>query len=148
MIDGNRSIIFQFFFVRRCKENKELLNSFWGYYLILSSRSPNVCYFFQYFVSIVVLHATLIAEKTFKLSTGCQMEVKVLQWWKRAYDEELKCYACLISSFYRFKRQPHRTIKHIQAICRVLLKNCLSVFDHFVWLILKGLNFCNASNGH
>ena len=31
--------------------------------------------------------------------------------------------------------------KHTQAICRFLLTNCLSVFDHFVGLSLKGLRF-------
>ena len=30
-------------------------------------------------------------------------------------------------------------IKHTQTICRLLLTNCLSVFDHFVGLALKGL---------
>ena len=31
-------------------------------------------------------------------------------------------------------------IKHVQTICRVLPTNCLSVFDHFVGLALKGLH--------
>ena len=30
-------------------------------------------------------------------------------------------------------------VKHTQTICRLLLKNCLSVFDHFEGLALKGL---------
>ena len=38
------------------------------------------------------------------------------------------------------KRQPHKMVKHTQAICRLLPMNCLSVFDHFVGLALKGLN--------
>ena len=38
-----------------------------------------------------------------------------------------------------FKRQPHRTAKHSQTISRLLPANCLSVFDHFVGLALKGL---------
>ena len=31
-------------------------------------------------------------------------------------------------------------VKHTQTICRLLPTNCLSVFDHFVGLALKGLN--------
>ena len=35
-------------------------------------------------------------------------------------------------------------VKHTQTIRRLLPTNCLSVFDHFVELGLKGLNFgCN-----
>ena len=30
-------------------------------------------------------------------------------------------------------------VKHIQTLRRLLLTNCLSVFDHFVGLVLKGL---------
>ena len=37
------------------------------------------------------------------------------------------------------KRQPHKMVKHTQAIRPLLLKNCLSVFGHFVGLELKGL---------
>ena len=35
--------------------------------------------------------------------------------------------------------QPLKIVKHTQTICRLLPKNCLSVFDHFVGLALKGL---------
>ena len=38
-----------------------------------------------------------------------------------------------------FKRQPHKMAKHSQTIRRQKLTNCLSVFDHFVKLALKGL---------
>ena len=31
-------------------------------------------------------------------------------------------------------------VKHTQTICELLPTNYLSVFDHFVWLALKGLN--------
>ena len=41
--------------------------------------------------------------------------------------------------FYLLKRQPHKMVKHTQAIRRPLSTICLSVFDHFVWLALKGL---------
>ena len=34
---------------------------------------------------------------------------------------------------------PHKMVKHTQTICRLLQANCLSVFDHFVGLALKGL---------
>ena len=39
-----------------------------------------------------------------------------------------------------FKRQPHKMVKHTQKIRRLLPTNCLSAFDHFVLLALKGLN--------
>ena len=38
-----------------------------------------------------------------------------------------------------FKCEPHKMVKHTQTMCRLLLTNCLSVFDHFVGLVLKGL---------
>ena len=34
----------------------------------------------------------------------------------------------------------HRMVKHIQTIRRQFPTNCLSVFDHFVGLALKGLS--------
>ena len=36
--------------------------------------------------------------------------------------------------------EPHKLIKHTQAIRRLLSTNCLSVFDYFVGLALKGLS--------
>ena len=39
---------------------------------------------------------------------------------------------------YPFKRQPNKMVKHTQRIRRLLPTNCLSVFDHFVGLMLKG----------
>ena len=39
----------------------------------------------------------------------------------------------------QIKRQPHKMVKHAQKIRRLLPTNCLSVFDHFVGLALKGL---------
>ena len=36
-------------------------------------------------------------------------------------------------------RQPHKMVKHTQNIHRQLSTNCLSVFDHFVGLTIKGL---------
>ena len=44
-----------------------------------------------------------------------------------------------------FKRKPHKMVKHTQAICRQKPTNCLSVFDHFVGLALKGLRRCKVS---
>ena len=38
-----------------------------------------------------------------------------------------------------FKRQSQKIVKHNQTIRRQQLTNCLSVFDHFVGLVLKGL---------
>ena len=38
-----------------------------------------------------------------------------------------------------FKCQPYKMVKHIQTIRRKKPTNCLSVFDHFVGLALKGL---------
>ena len=33
--------------------------------------------------------------------------------------------------------------KHTQTICRLLPANCFSVFEHFVGVVLKGLNVTN-----
>ena len=44
------------------------------------------------------------------------------------------------------KRQPKKMVKHTQTICRLLPTNCLTVFDHFVRLPLKGLNY-NFNDG-
>ena len=40
---------------------------------------------------------------------------------------------------YTFKRQPHKMVKLTQTIRRQQPTNCLSLFDHFVGLALKGL---------
>ena len=40
-----------------------------------------------------------------------------------------------------YKRQPREMIKHTQTIRWQLPTNCLSVFDNFVGLALKGLSF-------
>ena len=45
-----------------------------------------------------------------------------------------------LSSASPFKLQPHKR-SNIQIIRRQQLKNCLSVFDHFVGLSLKVLSF-------
>ena len=41
--------------------------------------------------------------------------------------------------YLTLKRQPYKMVKHIQTIHRMLSTNCLSVFDLFVGLALKGL---------
>ena len=38
-----------------------------------------------------------------------------------------------------FKGQPHKMVKYTQTICRQQPTSCLSVFGHFVGLVLKGL---------
>ena len=40
----------------------------------------------------------------------------------------------------------HKMIKHTQTIRWQQPTNCLSVFDHFVGLALKGLNIVNIMN--
>ena len=42
---------------------------------------------------------------------------------------------------YPFKRQLHSMVKHPQAIPRHQPTNCLSVFNHFVGLVFKGLTW-------
>ena len=44
-----------------------------------------------------------------------------------------------LRTFVNTKRQPHKLVKHTQTIRRLLSTNCLSVFDQFVGLVLKGL---------
>ena len=46
---------------------------------------------------------------------------------------------------HNFKSQPHKMVKHTETIRRLLPKNCLSVFDHFVGLALKGLSKNNQN---
>ena len=46
----------------------------------------------------------------------------------------------IVSTFWAFKRQPHKMAKLTQAIRRQQHTSCLSVFDHFVRLALKGLS--------
>ena len=43
-------------------------------------------------------------------------------------------------TFQTFKRQPNKMVKQIQTIRRQKPTNCLSLFDRFVGLALKGLN--------
>ena len=40
---------------------------------------------------------------------------------------------------FPFKSQPHKMVRHTQTIRQEQPTNCLSVFDHFVGLALKGL---------
>ena len=47
-----------------------------------------------------------------------------------------------LSIFKYLSANPHKMIKHIQTIRRLLPMNCLSVLDHFVGLVLKGLTTC------
>ena len=44
----------------------------------------------------------------------------------------------LLKSCKSFKRQYQKMVKHTQTIRRKLPTNCLSVFDRFVGLALKG----------
>ena len=46
----------------------------------------------------------------------------------------------ILANFNPLKRQPHKMDKHAQTIRWVLPTNSLSVFGHFVGLVLKGLN--------
>ena len=51
-------------------------------------------------------------------------------------------------SGYQGSPQSHKMVEHIQTICWLLPTNCLSVFDHFVVLTLRGLGFLHLiSNG-
>ena len=44
-----------------------------------------------------------------------------------------------ITQLLIFKRQSHKLIKYTQTIRCLLPTNCLSEFDHFAELVLKGL---------
>ena len=44
------------------------------------------------------------------------------------------------------KRQPNKMVKHTQTVLRQQLTNCLSVFDHFMGVALKGLISLMESN--
>ena len=45
----------------------------------------------------------------------------------------------LVVNVLNLKHQPHKMVKHTQIIRRQQQTNCLSVFDHFWRLGLKGL---------
>ena len=47
------------------------------------------------------------------------------------------------------KGQPHKMVKHTQTIRWQQATNCLSVFDHFVGVVLKELNvpLCFSKQG-
>ena len=47
-------------------------------------------------------------------------------------------------SFVHLGGQPHKIFKHTQTIRRLLPTDCLSMFDHFAGLALKGLNTSNV----
>ena len=49
---------------------------------------------------------------------------------------KLQSFFKLNLQLYVFKRQPHKMVKHTQTIRRLLPTNRLSVFDHFVELVL------------
>ena len=57
----------------------------------------------------------------------------------------IKVFPCLVSFSFLFwslntvRANPHKIVKHTQAICRLLPTNCFTVFDHFVGLTFKGL---------
>ena len=44
-----------------------------------------------------------------------------------------------VADFNTFKCQPQKMVKHTQTIRRLLPTKCLSVFDHFMGLVFKGL---------
>ena len=68
---------------------------------------------------------------------SCSLEKKVINVEQR-----------FSTKYLPFKRQPHKMVKHTQIIRRLLPTNCLSAFDHFVVLALKGLNgSCSAQKG-
>ena len=70
-----------------------------------------------YLVLCSIFHVQLLLSKLFLLA-------------------KLGCKKYYLSAF---KRQPHKIVKQTQPIRRLLPTNCLSVFDHFVGLALKGL---------
>ena len=59
-------------------------------------------------------------------------------------------YFRIVSNIYllTFKRQPHKMVKHAKTSRRQQPTNCLSVFDHFVGLALKGLSFILTTASH
>ena len=58
----------------------------------------------------------------------------IIEFWYSDQD-----YFQFFMTLQSFPCQPHKMVKHTQIICRLFPMNCLSVFDHFVGLVLKGL---------
>ena len=57
----------------------------------------------------------------------------------KKHDSAITVHIFIISSS-PFQHQPPKMVKHAQTFHRLFPANCLSVFDHFVGLALKGLN--------
>ena len=66
----------------------------------------------------------------------------VFLWILRNFQEHF-FYRTLLDDCFQnsspFKRQSQKMVKHTETIRRQQTTNCLSVFDHFVWLAFKGL---------
>ena len=76
--------------------------------------------------------------------TSAQMlSFEICEIFEETFFEELL--RTTSSGFYDWERgggvkhQPNKMVKHTQTIHRLLRTNCLSVFDHFAGLALKGL---------
>ena len=67
--------------------------------------------------------------------------IKILRSWKwyETLDFNLKHWALEKEEKINPNCQPHKMVKHIQTIGRQQPTNCLSVFDLFLRLVLKGL---------
>ena len=64
------------------------------------------------------------------------------KFWGKQLSQRLffnKVAGLSLQCYYPFKRQSHKIVKHTQTILRQQPTNCLSVFEHFVNLALKGL---------
>ena len=82
-----------------------------------------------------------------KISTKMQLDTYLAYLFSRIVQKRLMMLstAAIIKAtkklvYYPFKRQPYKIVKHTLTICRQKPTNCLSMFDHFGGLVLKGLN--------
>ena len=81
--------------------------------------------FFNFSITLVLISVTLKQFLIFTVSTYLSLLGDFFMWRK--------------DGFTLYKCQPDKMVKYTQTIRQQQPMNCLSVFDHFVGLTLKGL---------
>ena len=84
----------------------------------------------KYYLFILFINRVLMCYNKFRVNQLYWTIVSILH---------VVDFQTVILKDWPFKRQPHKMVKRTQTICRKKPTSCLSVFDHFVGLALKGL---------
>ena len=101
------------------------------------SRSCRNFYFYAFCTKCLFDFQYL--KSMFQCSYHCWMSYSILLYANKMHNV-LFTWKNVVRQNYLFKRQPRKMVKYTQTIRQLFLPtNCLSVFDHFVRLELKGL---------